>query len=336
VPGRNGEGQTTSPSDKERGSWKKTLLSVLSKIGWAAAGVLIAAFIGALLIHFGVLDRFKRPSVAEQLDNVRAEAARAGQTQFFLRELDLHGGGVTKSYFMVFRDTNILEYNIRQSYTSDEIRIYDLQGGKLTLRFRFQPDILRTGEGFSSPLLWRLTSVRDVSGDGVDEVVGAYSEFFMAPVFPAPVVIGWDPSGNGYQLVPLLTSDPRLANISRRGAYGRVVQHIFHAPYQLNNLDGSERLRAYPTEEFVIAGQPGQTLTIVAAYIARAQSHADERRALLELKLYGLNGFWPHATIYDCTFSPTNQPMLFQLPGKRGAIEPQLAAYVARKKLSCF
>jgi hypothetical protein len=283
------------------------------------------------------LDRFRRPSPGEQLDSIRAEAAREGQTVYFVHELDLHGGGATKSYFMVLRDTNILEYDIgRGAYTSDEIRIYDLQGGRLALRFRFQPDIFRTEDGFSSPLLWRLTSFRDVSGDGVNEVVGAYSEFFMAPIFPTPVVIGWNPSGAGYQLVPLLTSDPHLANISRPGAYGLFAQHIFHTPYQLKNLEGSESLRAYPTEEFVIVGPPDQTQTIVAAYIARARSHSDEGRALLELRLYALYGFWPHLMIGDCTFSPNNEPILFQLPGKRGPIEPLLAAYVARNKLSCL
>jgi hypothetical protein len=159
----------------------------------AAISAFVALVVAALSIRFDVLQFLEPPSIHEQLEEIQVEMAKDGRFIPVLRRISLHGSGI-RSYLIVTRDRTHLENPWTGELEADEIRIYDLVDGELTLAFAFQPRLHLQGEGPRSRLVFEPTSIVDLNGDGAAEVFGAFYGFFMEPLFPRPIVIGWDPA----------------------------------------------------------------------------------------------------------------------------------------------
>lgn len=167
--------KSTNPEGE--GGW---LSRAASKVGWIGQAVVVA-IIGVLATVF-IVPLFSgepevQPSVVEQLDDVQSQAAKQGLTQVRLEQIDLRGSGGKKAYFMVLQDSELVQNSDPTfSYHSDEIRIYEVDGSDLKLKFRFRPDVLRPDVGPSfQALVWRQDAVMDLNEDGLEEVIGAFS-----------------------------------------------------------------------------------------------------------------------------------------------------------------
>jgi hypothetical protein len=115
---------------------------------------------------------------------VRAAAASSGYHLTASGRFDLHGSG-TASYLLVLRDDRNIRREGFSSSRSDELRIYDADDHQqLNLKFRFRPR--RFGD---RPMFFRLDSISDLDENGRPEIIGAWEELGMAPLWPRPVVL---------------------------------------------------------------------------------------------------------------------------------------------------
>jgi hypothetical protein len=113
------------------------------------------------------------PAIDKQLDDIRKWIALENRYQAVLKEIDLHETGLD-SYFKVLRDARFNAFLFEGD--SDEIRVYDVIHGRLSLRFDFQPKNLRHEHPDASQAYeFGVRSYRDVNGDRIRDIVAGAS-----------------------------------------------------------------------------------------------------------------------------------------------------------------
>jgi hypothetical protein len=195
---------------------------------------------------------------------VRREAAADGLYTFVNREVDLHGTGI-RSRLLVFRKTP--PHGVPMTQTSDEIRIYDETGHKLSKRFKFRPEpssISHYGYRF------RLNSVKAFDSSDREEVLGSYSTVYMNAEVVRPIIIVWNEGAGQYQAHALLTAPIHLTGDAPSG-YGGAAQY---AGETLRDTSAGIVLRrAQGTEGFTIIRR-GEYPLLLATFVAGADCHA--------------------------------------------------------------
>lgn len=117
----------------------------------------------------------------------------------------------------------------------------------------------------------------------------------MGPEFPTPIVIGWDSSRSTYALQPLLREKPHLAGLPNPGA---APSDYFQTPYAVRDIYDGDPFDAYPVSEYAVVRTSFGDLLLVAAYLARARSHAETGTGFYELQSYAFGNLWPTPVLY--------------------------------------
>ena len=138
------------------------------------------------------------PSVDVQLAELRETAVRQHEV-LFVQPASLHGG---LSYVVVS------EQPIQESSffgRSDDIRIYDVNHGRLKKVFDFRP----SPDG-REPWRYRLDGVQDLENTGTQEVIGGFWLLIDSGGTRAfvPTVVSWDDATKRYVIEPLLPESP--------------------------------------------------------------------------------------------------------------------------------
>jgi hypothetical protein len=162
----------------------------------------------------------------------------------------------------------------KPSVRSDELRIYDISGGRLRLALDFWPK--GTGEN-----AWEWHSLTagapeaaDYDRDGFPEVIASYA-FVDEHEVMLPFGIKWD---NGYQLLPLINDVPSLS----RQAVATWVKPEYEQPRPIFNGVrglGPRELDGLMVQSFALAQQPN--LRLLTGYYT--QNPAYEKVPKLEI-----------------------------------------------------
>jgi len=200
----------------------------------------------------------------EQIDRIRRDASDGGFHTLLVREAALHGAG-SKSYIVVFRDDRLTELQPKRDgpWRSDELRIYDNDNGELEPRFQFQP------KAAPAPYLFRLEAVRDLDGNGLPEVVGAFSKQGMSPIWPQPVGVAWS-EREQYGIHSLLVDRPKLNAFRARTKYEKTVSTPYLRPHVLTDVATRRQVKGFRAEEYGIVRSGEEGAKLVAAFVSRA------------------------------------------------------------------
>lgn len=251
----------------------------LLAIGVAIAAGAIAA--GATLA-IQTVTRDSRPSTAsgesgeEQLDRVLQTAAREKRRVVFRASAHMHGPGGPEAQIIVLRDDRVKEHppgdipidaHGRSSAPgSDEVRVYDLVQGRLSLRFRFLPQgpgqVRQLPEGDYPTFRFRATPPRDRDGDGRPELVGSFDRVTLASgPYPVPVSLSWDDGAQRYQLAPLIPNPPKIRVPEGQA---RLLGGYTHATTIKDRYSGAI-LRGHAVDAFGLFGREPDVI-VAAAY----------------------------------------------------------------------
>lgn len=177
------------------------------------AATAIAATVLAVTIAGNDFSQDNPPSIGDQIDDVRRDAARRGEPTVLALSENLHGVD-RRSHIFVMRPAE---------GGSDILEVHDEVGGRLSRRLRFQP---RTGRRNLPGTQRRATispeiqqdygvihyglvepRVVDADADGDKEVLLNYYLAVPAVRMRLPVVVGWDERRSRYRVSALLKED---------------------------------------------------------------------------------------------------------------------------------
>lgn len=214
------------------------------------------------------------PSPDEQLDGQLA--AIPGFRVQFRGQAELRGPNAGKSFVVVMRDKNTQERphgDIPMTKDgevfvpkSDEVRIYDVDDGRVRLSFRFLPQssgqIRQLPEGDYPSFHFRVVSQTDLTGSGSRELVGAFERVTLATgPMPVPVLIAWDPEAHKFRMSPLIPKPPDLSPL---GAKARAAMAGFTRPTTIRDRHSDATTRGYAADAFRV--WPRRTSPAVTAF----------------------------------------------------------------------
>lgn len=196
-------------------------------------------------------------TLSQQLERELQAEAVDGRRVVYRRVVQFHGFG-RPSYVFVFRDDRLrdrLRTELDAPRSSDEIRIYDVDDGRLHLRFRFRPQapgtVRQLPEGDYPGFLFRPLTVEDVDRNDKPELLGAFERYTLASgPLPVPVVVLWDEGALKYRISPLVQEAPRLA--PPRGGIDRSIQDAYREPTRIEDETSSRVLAGYAVDQFVV------------------------------------------------------------------------------------
>ena len=256
-------------------------------------------FLCALLLGVGVLAAIlgsedaltEPPPLADQMNEVKAEALRgdgAGRRHVVLDERVRLHPAEADSWILVVEDrpSHDVFYaaaanGIGPPPQSDELRIYDVRGGRLHLALRFQPP----GVGRTAAE-WRDLNARplgkDYDLDGSNEVIGGYAIAGQATEALVPFAIDWE--DGRYQLVALTPDKPLLATRGLRRQDIRFRREAYQRPLVFANAVGDRHFRhlgfaGHRVQSFALVETPRPRL--LTGYFTRLPEFAKPR--ILEL-----------------------------------------------------
>jgi hypothetical protein len=224
------------------------------------------------------------------------------------RPVNLHGTG-EESYLLVFRDDP--HKNPAVSPHSDELRIYDIEKGRIRLAFDFQPENPQ-----AAPYEFQLVAVKDFDRNDRPEILGSYTTAFMNFAVPHPVIIVWDEAAQKYRVEPLLSSPPKLTYRGDAGGFGQIVLEFYRKPAELVDPKTKIALRAYGTHDFAISTR--RFTSLIAGFIVYADAHSSPIPPLFEIHEWRLNFQLPTPQVSECV----------PLDGKPVRTKPPRAGFV--------
>ena len=260
-------------------------------LGEHTLAAILTATIGSAAIALagfavGQITGGKPPPLGDQLDAIRERTAEEGKYAVIDRSVELHGRGRSSQLF-VFRPAKATEATVFGA--SDEVRIYDDDGGKLALVFRFQP------KRDPAPYRFVVEGVGRFDETDRQEVLGQYVRTFADGEVPYPVVIVWDENLGAYRLRSLLPGPSELSELPNPGLWGRLA----HKRYMRDNLRDTESeavVAVYGSDYFFVRRKPFPIL--VAAFTLRAACNGCVH--LSEVKAWRVNFQRPVPAIRPC------------------------------------
>jgi hypothetical protein len=162
----------------------------------AALGVAGAVWLGA---------GFSTPqqaSIGAQVDDVRAQLRRDG-FQVAYRKLRLHQGGSSRLFVLTPGPAR----ERRSGRASDELLLYDAVHGKLRRALAFRPQLGEPGAsaGAAYPASFHIWSVRDIDGDGQQEVLASYETNMAGAEYQrVPIMLTRQVATGRYSITPVL------------------------------------------------------------------------------------------------------------------------------------
>ena len=252
--------------------------------------VFVGALVSFLVTQFGssVVNalRGRSPSIAAQLDAVRAKANRQGLVRAVDLPVVLHESA---SHLFVFRP-RVAAYSTA-SPRSDEIRIYDESNGKIHLRFHFAPT--------TRNLRFKLYGVGRFDDTALRELLGSYELGFTDVSAPYAISVLWDSSRNRYRIDGLLPPTQPHRMLPATGYFAQEMR-VLYATRSLRNRFDHEHVDVNGAQAFALRRRP--TPLMLVAYIAKS-SDADYRRRY-EVFGWSISFASGAPTGYPCTTRP--------------------------------
>lgn len=259
----------------------------------------LAGGFAALVIGLGVAAltegvQRKTESIGKQLAKVKKHATEDGQRLNKTVITDFRGTG-EKSYFLVFRSgaaRRTRGQDERSRSQSDEVRILDVDEGKLVERLRFQPQ---------GNYRFGFRAAGDVDGDGASELFGGWARLGGADApglgvtRPVPVAFSKADSGDKYRQDGLLRAPGRLEPELQapEGAAARRIVRSYSEPLELVDVvDPNEMVSGYRAEETALA-QRGQDARLVVAYLASAERSTSPKQIELRAWTFTFESGYP-------------------------------------------
>ena len=236
------------------------LVAFLRDTAKTAWGALVGIVVAGLIAYLGWFNEPAPPKppkpITEQLDEL-ASALSRGPFDVVSRPTsrELHGSGIQSHVYVLGAKRTRYEDTV-----SDQVRIYDVLGGKLTLRLRYQAQP-------ALGLQFIIQDFVDLDGDGDDELVGSYAQQSEDRVFQYPLVVSWNDALSQYQVLPVVARRPRLAP----GAEDDFVVEIHRDAYMSKqnlgtpSVGSDSEVVSYATGPFVVV-QGGLRRLLLAAF----------------------------------------------------------------------
>src|SRR5205823_1904329 len=137
-----------------------------------------------------------------------------------------------------------------QSAPSDEVRVYDDDGGWLRLALRFRP---------ADPgVRFEFRGAQDIDGDGAAEIVGAFAAPDARNAM-LPVAIDWQSLPQRYAMVPLDLGPPSLTNVDLPKRFRIAAQQYrdkYAAAVTIRDATSVHRVTGHRVQDFVVTTPP--------------------------------------------------------------------------------
>jgi hypothetical protein len=279
--------------------------SVRRFVKWVGGAVFLAlASWGAVLLaqHVAAAVSPPPPPLPEQLTRLVRGAARSGWRITQAYHADLRGNGQDSTIF-VLRSLHLSPPGLQ----SDQLRVYDLRGGRLRQTFRFQP--AAGGSVARLPFEIDLDTVKDLDGNGTADVVATVGQIYADAVVPFPVLLYWDPVSNRYRLSPLLrpvNGRPALGPATDPDAR-RDYEHVFI----IRDTWSGGRFTSYHVEDFFVK-RGGFSPILVAGFLVKSSARADPN-GVYQLNAWNLDLGLAQPGAYHCIGGLGDLPLLFRL-----------------------
>jgi hypothetical protein len=241
------------------------------------------------------------PSLESQVDRIVSQAAHGGYRLVGSVQLASSRPAGDLSRVMLFRPID------PAAQKSDDLRVYDLQRGRLKLEFEFRPEVQKgterpsiKGEGatpsstdqlaFATPKAFviRIRVIRDLNAASGDEAVLDVSESAVKPIWPRPFYLYWDSFTQRFRIEPLLS--PRTTHRSTMAdaittrylrpvaSYATALRRaVYLQPLTITGATKTPPMRPFAVEAYVLRRERIQTpqgkvaggLILKAGYIVR-------------------------------------------------------------------
>ena len=316
---------------KTAGASRKSLRRFAIWVGGSVA-LALASWGAVGLAQYG-FDRWRPPPppIDEQLSHVSRDAAKAEMRVAESTEADLHGSGEMSRIF-VLRSTQ---------GSGNELRIYDVSGGRLRDRLRFEPKVASHG-GLNPDISLRLDGMADVDGNGRDELVVSLDEEYGDNSATAPLLVEWDPLTDDYRITPFLTPDrPKLGGptrpvlAGRRGGFFVPPPELYTEPLTIRNRATGATFRSYAADVFLVR-RSAFSRALVAGFIVGS----GPRGPSYLLRAWSISDAGPPPLLYPCLSlnfqANESQTITFRPTGDQTAAAALARAWpAARGKLNC-
>jgi hypothetical protein len=261
-PGRPVAGDSRSP-------WRDTVLGVL-------ISGLLALIVAAVLLGG---DLQTPPSIGDQMSglmsSILADAGPGGGHVALDERVQFHATD-QPSWLLVVEDlpshdefTAGAAEGSHPRPRSDELRIYDVVGGRLRLKLHFRPRGVGPTAAEWHTLEAGATPAADYDGDGSLEAIGGYALPALATDALLPFGVDW--AEGRYQLVPLTPTAPQLGTGGLDAQTVRFRQAAYETPVTLKNAVSDPRfsglkLTGYRVQTFAVAQKPA--LRLITGYFS--------------------------------------------------------------------
>jgi hypothetical protein len=273
--------------------------------------------------------RSPTPSRADQLEHIAKSAAKRGLRARF-READLRGFGA-RSVVVTEVDTH---RTLKRTPVSDTVSVYDQGTGqdsrKLRRRFSFRPEPVPNERGAPG---WGFTiqEVRDVDGDGRDDVVGVFRMRTAAHPQNVPAVLRFNDGSLRYEVVPLLPRKPKVKPAPYNDGAG-VYQLQYAYKTRLVDPRTHVSVAGYMSQVFGILPRRGRPSLFVAAFYAR-QRIRPYGLPLFQVSAFVIDFDYPSEAGRQCQGTESGVPIMRRLPV---ALTPQALVEIWRSvRLVC-
>jgi hypothetical protein len=292
---------TSSGEPPLRGEEGSGLRSPWSALKWLGGSVILAlaGWAAVEIAQFG-FDRFFRdhpPPIEEQLRSVLGEAAEDGYRVTTNREVDFDGDG-SMSRLIILRT---VERARRTEASADELRIYDIDGSRLKLAFRFRPLIKGSVDDphVDEPPTFalQLTDAGDIDGNGTSEaMLQLIDDVFGLGWIVRPLMLVWDFEKKHYSVVPILspaTTGRRGPQLARKGDLPFLL--FYKAPWPIIDAHSRSRFVTFAAGAFAVRGS--QEGPLFAAAFDLSSTNAYPAQTLHQVRIWRLypNGLGPVA-----------------------------------------
>jgi hypothetical protein len=279
---------------------------------WFYALALLATIVAGVIAGTGGRDALVNPPpISEQIEDQKHEVLQGPRGRHVVvdERIRFHGGEADP-WILVTEDGNShddFDQAARDEKgkppPSDDLRVYDVQDGRLKLKLHFQP---RAVNGHA--VAWREIAgetpalATDYDKDGTQEVIAGYEIPAEATAAVVPFAVAW--GERGYRLVPLTPRPPGLSHRAldrqtvryRKEAYTwrRLTNAVTRGPFK------DLTVRGYRVQAFALTEKPAPRL--LTGYFTR---FPDATRAMeLHASQFRASQLAPHACTPDYLACP--------------------------------
>jgi hypothetical protein len=246
-----------------------------------AAGAIAALLLVALVALLTSFTKPEPPSLGEQADAIKSDAAKHGLTLVQQTKVDFHGD---PSYLFAFQATSFrARLGSGPPPPSDVIEIWDPVRGKLVRRFRFQPSEPR------AEYQYRFSG--DLNGNGEGELIGGYGfQNDGSSLALLPFIVFWSDADRAYKIVSLEPDPPSLSRHVHADAAGAALDDLYQRPIVLTDPRDKLELHGYRVQDFAVIKSPAR---IVTALAVRSRTSTITGRVELQASIPLLSGGQP-------------------------------------------